>query len=136
MAMKLNKFVVAILIVPLVSIFWYYLSTKYSNQANVEKYDKLISNIGKTLYRNEHVSTSVCIVGGGIASASFSYFLRRSLPNAQIYLFEKENQLGGRIKSFQYENEYMDAGANIIHSKNLLMKYFTTLLNLTHNSIE
>lgn len=70
---------------------------------------------------------SVCIVGAGIGSASAAYYLKRELPNIEIFVFEAEADVGGRIKSDNHSsNTSFEAGAAILHGANLMFKYFAT----------
>jgi protoporphyrinogen oxidase len=42
----------------------------------------------------------------------------------QIQIFEKSDQIGGRIDSFEYFNRFYETGGTILHPKNLYMNEF------------
>jgi hypothetical protein len=39
-------------------------------------------------------------------------------------MFEKSDQIGGRIDSFEYLNRFYETGGTILHPKNLYMNEF------------
>lgn len=80
---------------------------------------------------------TVCIVGSGIGGSSVSHFLRQYAPsyNASITfnirIFERHNIVGGRMATVNVAGDTFEAGASILHPKNLHALRFTKLLNLT-----
>eukprot|EP01135_Chromosphaera_perkinsii_P011237 Nk52_evm18s2367 gene=Nk52_evmTU18s2367 len=49
---------------------------------------------------SESATPRVAVIGAGIGGGSFSYFVRRALPNANITVFESRGRAGGRLNSF------------------------------------
>ena len=47
---------------------------------------------------------NIVIVGSGITGMIASILMRKKNPNCAIYLIEKENQVGGLLKSYKYNN--------------------------------
>ena len=45
------------------------------------------------------ISTDYSIIGAGIAGLNLAIQLKRKYPNKEVVIFEKENRLGGRIKT-------------------------------------
>ncbi|XP_022159245.1 farnesylcysteine lyase isoform X2 [Momordica charantia] len=80
---------------------------------------------------------TVCIVGSGIGGSSVSHFLRHyaAAYNAStgfnIRIFERHNIVGGRMATVNVAGDTFEAGASILHPKNLHALRFTDLLNLT-----
>lgn len=54
----------------------------------------------------------IAIVGGGISGLATAFYLRQSMPNAQITLFEKEVALGGKMLTKEINGFYFEAGSN------------------------
>lgn len=77
---------------------------------------------------------SVCIVGSGIGGSSLAHFLRHhSAPDADfnIRIFERNGVVGGRMATVNVSGDVFEAGASILHPKNLYALQYTKLLNLT-----
>ncbi|CAN1250030.1 Farnesylcysteine lyase [Linum perenne] len=80
----------------------------------------------------------VCVVGSGIAGSSLSYFLRLYSKDAadhrkstlRIRMFERHPVVGGRMATVTIGGNTFEAGASILHPKNLHVSNFTELLNL------
>ncbi|CAN1145253.1 Farnesylcysteine lyase [Linum perenne] len=80
----------------------------------------------------------VCVVGSGIAGSSLSYFLRLYTKDAanhrkstlRIRMFERHPVVGGRMATVTIGGDTFEAGASILHPKNLHASNFTELLNL------
>ncbi|XP_043711496.1 farnesylcysteine lyase-like [Telopea speciosissima] len=81
-------------------------------------------------------STSVCIIGSGIAGSSVAHFLRRYsadplLPTVNgIRIFERHQIVGGRMATVSIGGDTFEAGASILHPKNYHALNFTKSLNL------
>ncbi|RDX61031.1 Farnesylcysteine lyase, partial [Mucuna pruriens] len=79
-------------------------------------------------------SSTVCIVGAGIGGSSVAHFLRLyspdSTPAANIRVFERNGVVGGRIATVTVAGETFEAGASILHPKNLHTVEFRKILNL------
>ncbi|KAH7416458.1 hypothetical protein KP509_14G092300 [Ceratopteris richardii] len=74
----------------------------------------------------------ICIVGSGISGSSAAYFLRNySAEQLDIYVFEQNSQVGGRVAVVDMgDGSKLEAGGSIIHPKNLHAAYFTEILGL------
>ncbi|MGB0388480.1 MAG: FAD-dependent oxidoreductase [Ardenticatenaceae bacterium] len=72
----------------------------------------------------------VAIIGAGIAGCAAAYFVRESMPQAEIVVFEKAGQVGGRIRSMQMGGLLLDSGATLIHSSNRHLVHFLKVLGL------
>lgn len=79
----------------------------------------------------------ICLIGGGVASASTAHFLTSPplTPTPRITLFEKTDKLGGRVSTLHIRHgnktTSVEAGASIIAGDNRLMAHFASLLNLS-----
>ena len=56
----------------------------------------------------------IAIVGGGIAGLSSIHYLMKKYNSNDIYLFEKENYLGGRVRTIKWGHHYIDVGAQFL----------------------
>ncbi|CAK9038941.1 Prenylcysteine oxidase (Chloride ion pump-associated 55 kDa protein) [Durusdinium trenchii] len=72
----------------------------------------------------------IAIVGAGIGGCSTARFCREEFPEADIHVFERSDQLGGRARLFNDAGESYEAGASIIHDKNQYMSDFATEFQL------
>ena len=61
---------------------------------------------------------NITLLGGGIASISLSYFLQKNENIKQINIIEKENKIGGLLRSYRFGKIYFDVGPHIIFSRN------------------
>ena len=70
---------------------------------------------------NEH---KPIILGGGLAGLSLAYFLKKD-----SIILEKEKQLGGLCRSFEFNRVFYDIGPHILFSKNKrILSMLTSLL--------
>ncbi len=69
----------------------------------------------------------LAIVGGGISGLSTSYFLSDIFD--EIFVFESENELGGKIKTLTFKNNLLELGPDSI-SNNFQIEKFIFELNL------
>ena len=60
----------------------------------------------------------IALLGGGISSLSLAYFIQSSDRYKEIIIIEKEDKLGGLMRSFNKEGIYYDIGPHIMFSKN------------------
>jgi phytoene dehydrogenase-like protein len=82
-----------------------------------------------------HGESQVCVVGSGMGGASVAYFLREYAPEPlQIAVFEARDRVGGRMAVVELEGETFEAGASVIHPKNLHAVKFASLLELNRTS--
>ncbi|XP_045823802.1 farnesylcysteine lyase isoform X1 [Trifolium pratense] len=79
-------------------------------------------------------SSTVCIIGAGIGGSSVAHFIRKYSPDitptTKIQVFERNSIVGGRIATVTIAGETFEAGASILHPKNLHAVTYTKLLNL------
>ncbi|KAK7275086.1 hypothetical protein RIF29_16193 [Crotalaria pallida] len=79
-------------------------------------------------------TTTVCIIGAGIGGSSVAHFLRKYYPNStpftKILIFEKNPVVGGRMATVTIGGHTFEAGASILHPKNLHAASYAKLLNL------
>ncbi|EFJ30564.1 hypothetical protein SELMODRAFT_170018 [Selaginella moellendorffii] len=78
--------------------------------------------------------TKVCIVGSGIGGASAAHFLRKYSGRPQnelhIHVYERNSIVGGRMAMVDLLGDRFEAGASILHPKNLHTVHFVGLLGL------
>ena len=60
---------------------------------------------------------NITILGGGISAISLAYFIQNSKKIKNIYIIEKEKNLGGLLRSYKFDKIYYDVGPHIIFSK-------------------
>ena len=60
------------------------------------------------------------VIGGGIGGTSVSYFLKKSLPDSSVTLYEP-GDIGGRLRTVDIAEMNYECGGSIIHPKNRLM---------------
>jgi protoporphyrinogen oxidase len=60
----------------------------------------------------------ITILGGGLAALSLAYFLQHDKRISQIVILEKEEKLGGLLRSFETHGISFDIGPHILFSKN------------------
>lgn len=67
----------------------------------------------------EQPHLKIGIIGAGIAGSFAAFFLREACGNdVELIIFEKEEQVGGRVKEEYYQGKMFEAGASLIHSSN------------------
>jgi monoamine oxidase len=65
----------------------------------------------------------VAVVGAGISGGCGAYFLAETLPGAEVVVFEREADVGGRVQSLVLaDGRKVEAGASIYHVKNRLIR--------------
>jgi protoporphyrinogen oxidase len=60
---------------------------------------------------------NITILGGGISAISLAYFVQNSKKIKNIYIIEKDKNLGGLLRSYKFDKIYYDVGPHIIFSK-------------------
>ena len=83
--------------------------------------------------RFEKRIVNVAVIGSGIGGASVSHFLHAQKSSKIVYnitVFERDDKVGGRTRSVSYFGREYDAGAAVIHQKNLYLKNMSKLLGL------
>lgn len=60
---------------------------------------------------------NITLLGGGISSISLAYNLQKYKFIKKIYILEKNSQLGGLLRSYNFNNIKYDVGPHIIFSK-------------------
>ncbi|XP_068648663.1 farnesylcysteine lyase [Aristolochia californica] len=95
----------------------------------------VVSLIGfsSTTYPVVSSSASICVIGAGVGGSSLAYFLKtyssdQNMPTLRI--FEKSGVVGGRMATVKVVGDTFEAGASIIHPKNMHAVRFAQLLNL------
>jgi prenylcysteine oxidase/farnesylcysteine lyase len=74
-----------------------------------------------------HSKFRVAIIGSGVSGSAAAYFLHKSLrEQVEIVVFEKEDRIGGRIRSIKVGEEEWETGGSIIHSEN---QYLSTIVD-------
>lgn len=77
------------------------------------------------------MSTSIAVIGGGVAGCSTAWFLRESLgEGATITVYEREAQLGGRLATIDVGGTPVESGGTIIHETNRYVAGFVDRLGL------
>ena len=71
---------------------------------------------GTTITFDELHNRNVIVLGGGLAGLSYAYG-QISKGNNSIVVLEKDNIIGGLIKSFNYNGFLFDFGPHIFRSK-------------------
>merc|ERR1712071_74350 len=66
----------------------------------------LISRVSSRTYRCEKTTMTarVVVLGGGISSLSFAYYLKQRMPKCAIQILESQNTVGGWLKTYQHQN--------------------------------
>ena len=54
----------------------------------------------------------IAIVGGGISGLATAYYIKEQKPDVQITLFEKEEQLGGKMQTKEVDGFLFEEGSN------------------------
>ena len=60
----------------------------------------------------------ILILGGGIASISLARFIQQKKKIEQITILEKDEKVGGLLRSYKMNKIFYDVGPHIIFSKN------------------
>ncbi|KAH7685318.1 prenylcysteine oxidase / farnesylcysteine lyase protein [Dioscorea alata] len=82
----------------------------------------------------------ICVIGSGITGSSLAHFIKHYTCSSQartqclndIHVFERRGHPGGRMATVTIGGDVFEAGASIIHPKNLHALHFASLLNLPH----
>jgi len=69
----------------------------------------------------------IAVIGSGIGGASFTRYVLEALPNAQLTVFEKAEQVGGRV---QHSDDQIEIGASMAIEQNKLMREMVESLGL------
>lgn len=54
----------------------------------------------------------IAIIGGGISGLATAFYIAKARPDIEIILFEKEEKLGGKMKTQEVEDFLFEAGSN------------------------
>ncbi len=54
----------------------------------------------------------IAVIGGGISGLSTVFYLNKLIPDAKVFLFEKDDYLGGKIKTDKVEDYLFESGSN------------------------
>ena len=80
----------------------------------------------------------IAVIGTGIGGSSFIYYFNKLYKNNQykypltIDIYDKNNIIGGRIKSININNNIIEIGASIAIKENKYIYNLVNELNLTH----
>jgi predicted NAD/FAD-dependent oxidoreductase len=55
--------------------------------------------------------SKLAIVGAGIGGCSAAYFARKYLPNLNVTIYDSQNRIGGRIRTYNASGESIELGA-------------------------
>jgi predicted NAD/FAD-dependent oxidoreductase len=69
----------------------------------------------------------IAIIGGGIAGMVAAKEINRSMPNAEIMIYERSKTLGGRASTIQKDAFYLNQGAHALYNSGTLNKYLQEL---------
>ena len=73
----------------------------------------------------------IAIIGAGMAGCSAAYFLREIFGDElAIVVFEKAQQVGGRVQRRAFAGTAIETGATLIHSSNAYLSTFIETLGL------
>ena len=75
----------------------------------------------------------IAIIGSGIAGLFSGLIIKKSIKDAQITIFEKNDEIGGRIKTVNFEGQEVIAGAGIGRRVDKLLYALCKNLNVTTN---
>jgi protoporphyrinogen oxidase len=69
------------------------------------------------------------IIGAGLSGCASAFFLKHLLDDCQleIVVFERSNQVGGRLATCEFEGRSYEYGGSILHSSNAYMKKFVNI---------
>ncbi|KAL4502411.1 hypothetical protein ABPG72_011998 [Tetrahymena utriculariae] len=94
----------------------------------------LISIFFESSAAKQDKKQKIAIIGGGIGAAFLQIQLRTVFgENAEISVFEKQNRLGGRCMSFQYEGKYYELGKQRFTDYDKLFQDYIKTANMTVN---
>lgn len=72
-------------------------------------------------------SLTIGVIGSGIAGAFTAHFLRQALgEGANVIVWERDDQVGGRVRELKVAGLRLEAGATLIHSSN---RYLATAVD-------
>jgi len=89
----------------------------------------MIFAIGCVYGKNDE-QLRIAVIGGGIGGTSVSYFLKKSLPDSSVTLYEP-GDIGGRLRTVDIAGMNYECGGSIIHPKNRLMVELVKEMNLS-----
>lgn len=75
------------------------------------------------------------ILGGGI-SGLFSAFLLLLSGYNNITIHEKDGELGGRLQSYQFDDDKVEAGGSVIRDDNVHIRFLLDFFNIQYTKIE
>lgn len=78
----------------------------------------------------------IVILGGGLSGLSLALYLQNNPKIESIIIIEKEEEIGGLCRSFQYQSIFYDIGPHIIFSKDQeILKEINDLLGENRNLV-
>jgi prenylcysteine oxidase / farnesylcysteine lyase len=84
-----------------------------------------------------HRQFAIGIVGAGLAGCCAAYFVRNTFPDdTRIIVYERERDIGGRIRSVSFAGLPVELGATFIHSNNRTVADLLRALSLDTKAAE
>jgi len=79
----------------------------------------------------------VAIVGSGAGGSAAAFFLKKALgERVKVDIFEKDTEIGGRIKSILLDGINVELGGSVYHQENFFIRNFTLHNNFTESCIK
>ena len=113
---------------------WCHISTDNleSNHTIKKVIIKSVQNfkIAQELQEDSQKTPQIAIIGGGIGGTAVAYFLKKSIPNAKLTIFEAKEDVGGRLKTVDLAGKTYECGGTVIHPKNEIMSQLVAEVGL------
>ena len=61
---------------------------------------------------------NLAVIGAGIGGCSAAYFARKYIPDSKVTVYEKENSIGGRVFTFNWDGTNSELGAAFFNPMN------------------
>lgn len=95
----------------------------------------LVAACAAGLAHGEHAPPRVAIVGSGISGASAAYFLAQTRPNAEVVVFERDSEVGGRSRTSSWRGGVLiDEGATSVSTLNTYLVGWMREFNISRTS--
>ncbi|MFD4588943.1 FAD-dependent oxidoreductase [Streptomyces sp. NPDC058434] len=71
------------------------------------------------------------VIGAGICGAAVAERLRRALGGrCRLFVLDCDSRVGGRVRSFRFAGQIVEAGASLFHSSNVLVRDYVEHMGL------
>jgi prenylcysteine oxidase/farnesylcysteine lyase len=80
------------------------------------------------------LSKKIAIIGSGAGGSSLAYFIHKEIGSAdvaEIDIYERENQIGGRVQHVEIRNKVVEIGAAIFIPENYLIVNISSEFNVS-----